>query len=170
MQEKYSIVLDRIKRAAEKSERNLKEITIIAVTKTQPSKAIASAYKLGINSIGESRVIEAAKKFSEIKNIKFFKTHLIGHLQSNKTRKAIEVFDVIQTVDTLKLAKKINNIAEELNIKKKIMIQINTGNDPSKYGFSTKEAINSCQKLIEFKNITITGIMMIAPIIKDKKN
>ena len=76
---------------------------------------------------------------------------------------------MIQTVDTLKLANKINKIAKNLNVTKKIMIQVNTGKDPLKHGFSTIEAIENCQKLLELKNITIIGIMMIAPLLKDKK-
>ena len=138
------------------------------MTKTQPSKAINIAYECGINTIGESRVVEATKKFAEIENINKLNTHLIGHLQSNKAKKAVEIFDVIQTVDTMKLAKKINNIAEHLNITQKIMIQVNTGNDPAKFGFSTKEAIDNSQKLQELKSLAIVGIMMIAPILKDK--
>ena len=72
-------------------------------------------------------------------------------------------------MDTLNLAKKINRIAEQFNTTQKIMIQINTGNDPLKFGFSVKEAIDSCENLLKLKNLRITGVMMIAPLLQEKK-
>ncbi len=88
-------------------------------------------------------------------------------MQSNKARKAVELFDVIQSIDSLKLALKINNIAEESNKVQRIMMQVNTGNDPAKYGFSPTECPDVSQELNEMHNIQLEGIMMIPPLIKD---
>ena len=96
--------------------------------------------------------------------------HLIGHLQSNKIKKAINIFDVIQTVDSLKLAHKINNVAHGINKVQRIYMQINTGNDHAKHGFSNEEALNVAKEINSLSNIKLEGIMMIPPFIEMNKD
>ena len=93
--------------------------------------------------------------------------HLIGHLQKNKVRKAIKLYDYIQTVDSLSLAKKINKIAAEEHKVQKVFLQVNIGNLENRYGFSTKEIETAANIINLYKNISIEGIMIIPPITKD---
>ena len=144
-----------------------KKIHLIAVTKNQPLIKIKSAIENGIYMVGENKVQEAEKKYNKIEEK--IEKHFIGHLQRNKVKKAIKIFDVIQTVDTPKLINKINKIAKELRVTQKIMLQINTGKDEKKYGFETEEIYNYIEEFKKLKNVIIIGIMTIAPKIKDKK-
>ncbi len=144
-----------------------KKIHLIAVTKNQPLIKIKSAIENGIYMVGENKVQEAEKKYNKIEEK--IEKHFIGHLQRNKVKKAIKIFDVIQTVDTPKLINKINKTAKELRVTQKIMLQINTGKDEKKYGFETEEIYNYIEEFKKLKNVIIIGIMTIAPKIKDKK-
>jgi len=91
--------------------------------------------------------------------------HLIGHLQSNKINKAISIFDVIQTVDSIKLAEKINTACQKINKIQRIYIQINSGDDPLKHGFVTHEALDAANIINQLSNIKLEGVMMIPPFI-----
>jgi len=152
-----------------KSNRDPQDIQIIAVTKTFPFSAIQSAYNNNIFIIGENRVQETIDKISHQTLPNNLELHLIGHLQSNKVKKAINIFDVIQTVDSLKLAHKINNAACEMNKIQRIYIQINTGNDNAKFGFNNEEVINVAKEINSFSNIQLEGIMMIPPFLEMNK-
>ena len=139
---------------------------IIAVTKYFDESAIIAAYNAGIRDFAESRVIEASKKIDnlpqEIKeNSKF---HFIGHLQTNKVKKVIEVFDYIHSVDSIKLAEKISEEASKIGKVQKILIQINNANEEQKFGFSPEEAYNSFKGIINLKNLEIVGVMNMAPL------
>ena len=113
MENKLQRVKTNIQNAAIKSGRSPKNITIVAVTKTFPPEIWATALKHNLTTIGESRVQEAEVKNKQFASRKKIELHLIGHLQGNKTRKAVQLFDVIQTVDSLKLAKRINTISKQ---------------------------------------------------------
>ena len=138
---------------------------MVAITKSFPVSAIEQAYNNDIFCIGESRVQETEEKLKQISTRQFLEVHLIGHLQSNKARKAVETYDVIQTVDTIKLAKKISAIAKETNQIQRIYIQINVGEDPLKKGFSVKESKEAALQISQFDNILLEGVMMIPPFI-----
>lgn len=97
------------------------------------------------------------------------KLHFIGSLQTNKAKKAVSIFDYIQTVDSIKLAEKINSSANKINKKQKIFLQINIANQKEKSGFLTSKIINSAQEIEKYSNILIKGVMIIPPIIEDKK-
>ena len=97
------------------------------------------------------------------KNRNKIELHLIGHLQSNKVRKAVDLFDVIQTVDSINLAKKIDSICKESRKKQNLYLQINTGEDPKKHGISTKNARSAAMEISKMENITLDGIMTIPP-------
>ena len=132
--------LEEIKKFIKKNNAKTK---IIAVTKTLSQNAINSAIENKITIIGENRVLEAEKKIKNYKNREKIETHLIGHLQSNKTKKAVQLFDVIQTADTIKIIKLINKHAAKANKKQKIFLQINIGEDVKKFGFFGGAAANS---------------------------
>lgn len=140
---------------------------MLAVTKAHPPQTIQEASSLGIKCFGENKVQEAEEKKEYFPNDS--ELHLIGHLQSNKIKRAIKIFNVIQTIDSYKLAEKINNKAKEINKKQRIFCQINIGEDPKKTGFSKEEAIKEIPRIIKLSNIKLEGIMTILPIEKNKE-
>ena len=163
MENKLQRVNARIQNAAIKSGRNPSNITIIAVTKSFPPGIWDFALQHHLTTIGESRIQEAeikSKKFTKRKKIEL---HLIGHLQGNKARKAVQLFDVIQTVDSLKLAKRINTISNQETQKQNIFLQVNTGGDPNKHGFSPKETIAAAKEIVNMRGLSLIGIMTIPP-------
>ena len=162
IQNKIKQNLDKILKKIELLQKEkTKHPKIIAVTKNQPIEKIKQAIEAGIKIIGENKIQEAEKKFKNtpIKTEK----HFIGHLQTNKTKKAVKIFDVIQTADTEKIIIKINEEAKKINKKQKIMLQINTANDKNKKGFEKNKILTNCSKLKKYKNIEIVGVMMMAP-------
>lgn len=139
---------------------------IIAVTKYFDENAIIEAYQAGLRDFAESRVIEASEKIAklplEIKaNSKF---HFIGHLQTNKVKKAIETFDFIHSVDSVKLAEKISSEAAEIGKTQKVLVQINNANEEQKFGFSKDEVFAEFGKILSLKNLEVIGVMNMAPL------
>ena len=139
---------------------------IIAVTKYFDEEAIEAAYRAGLRDFGESRAVEAVQKISGLPDyVKENSTfHFIGHLQSNKVRKVIEVFDYIHSVDSLKLAEIISQ--EALNHRKvqNILLQLNNANEIQKFGFSKDELSESFGKIAELKGVNVSGLMNMAPL------
>jgi hypothetical protein len=139
---------------------------IIAVTKYFDKEAIVAAYDAGIRDFGESRVIEAAEKINslpqEIKsNSKF---HFIGHLQTNKVKQAVKVFDYIHSVDSLKLAQCISQHSAQIGKVQKVLIQINNANEEQKFGFSKTDLYKDFEQIKNLENIDIVGVMNMAPL------
>ena len=146
------------------------KVNIIAVTKNFNYSSIMSAQENDIPCIGENKVQEFLTKKEEMQNNKLVvETHLIGHLQSNKVNKAVGQFNVIQTVDSLKIADKINRRAGQLEIKQQIYIQINVGSDPNKHGFSKENIYKNIEQISTKNNLELKGLMTILPFDKDLK-
>lgn len=140
-----------------------KNIKICCVTKYSSPKEINVVIDSGAKIIGENRIQEAIKKFPFIKPIE---KHFIGNLQGNKVKKAIELFDVIQTIDSIKLAKKVNEISNSIF---PIMLQLNIGKEPQKQGFSEEELDKAINEIKKLPNIKILGLMTILPNTRDSK-
>lgn len=139
---------------------------IIAVTKYFDENAIIEAFAAGIRNFGESRVIEATEKISRLpdyirENSRF---HFIGHLQSNKAKRAVENFDVIHSVDSVKLAVKISESAKETGKVQNILLQLNNAGEVQKSGFSKEELFNAFGEILKLPNLKILGLMNIAPL------
>ena len=163
----FKIINERIHNVCENSGRKMDDVQIIAVTKAFGIDAINSALDLGITCIGENKVQEVEIKIPQITNKPNREIHFIGHLQSNKVRKILNLVDVIETVDSLKLANRINNISKELNQKSTIYLQVNTGNDSAKFGFQLDEIISVAEEISEMDSLNLSGIMTIPPILND---
>lgn len=138
---------------------------IIAVTKYFDESKIIEAYEAGLRDFGESKVTDAIEKIQKLPqgirdNSRF---HFIGHLQSNKVKKAVGSFEYIHSVDSLKLAELISEEALYKNIKQKILLQINNAGEVQKFGFSKEEALKDFQKIKNLKGIEIIGLMNMAP-------
>ena len=137
-------------------------IKIIAVTKTHPFSFIEKSYNSNIYSIGENKVQEAEKKFESFEKMPKIERRFIGHLQSNKVRKCLSLFDTIDTIDSVKLAKKVSNIAKETNKDLTGLIEINTSGENQKKGFLPKN-IDDIQRCLSLPNLKIVGLMTIGP-------
>jgi len=139
---------------------------IIAVTKYFGVDAIIGAYEAGLHDFGESRAVEAIEKInslpSEIKEKSTF--HFIGHLQTNKVNKVVQNFDVIHSVDSLKLAQAISVEAEKIGKVQKIFVQLNNANEEQKYGFSKDGLFKNFEEIKSLNNLNIQGLMNIAPL------
>lgn len=133
---------------------------LLAVTKTVGVDEVVFLKSLGINDFGENRVNNAKEKIEQVKAT----WHMIGHLQSNKVKKAVEFFDVIQSVDSVDLAEKIDKECEKQNKKIRILLQVNIAKEPQKQGFSEEKVEESISKISKLKNIQLEGFMMMAPL------
>ena len=142
---------------------------IIAVTKTHPIKAVELALKNNINNIGENKIQETKEKLEKKQKPKKLNIHLIGHLQSNKAKHAVKLYDVIQTVDSIKIANKINQEAKKINKKQTIYIQINISKNSKQKGINPKETEKIIREIQKLTNIAIKGMMAIGPNTKNKQ-
>jgi pyridoxal phosphate enzyme (YggS family) len=139
-------------------------VRLIAVTKLLPVEVIRIAYGAGIRDFGESRVQEAVQKQAELQDLPNLTWHLIGHLQTNKIRKAVEHFQWIHSVDTLKLAKKLNQAALDLQCSPQCCLQVKMVPDPPKYGFDVNELEAALPALDQLTNLHFRGLMTIPPL------
>lgn len=140
------------------------EVRLIGVTKNMPVEVIRTAYEAGIRDFGESRVQEAIAKQSELQDLDNITWHLIGHLQTNKARKAIAHFDWIHSIDSLKLASRLNDVSAELQRIPRCCLQVKLRPDPSKYGFTRSELLSALPELDRMASLEIVGLMTIPPL------
>lgn len=167
IEENLSRLKAKIFKACEKVKRNPQEIKIVAVTKNVSVEKIKQALDCGIEIIGENKVQEAQAKYEQIDKKVLW--HLIGHLQTNKVKKALEIFDLIQSVDSLKLGEEIDRRAKEKNKVFPILIEVNTSGEPTKYGVKPEQTENLIREMQKLENIRIKGLMTIAPLTDDKE-
>lgn len=146
------------------------KVKIIAVTKYFGLKAIKAGYEAGIRDFGESRALEAIEKIKklpqEIRENSTF--HFIGHLQSNKAEKVVEYFDVIQSVDSLKIAKAISKAACALNKREKVLLQINNAHEEQKSGYDKEQLRQEFAEILKLEGLEVIGIMNMAPLGADE--
>ena len=142
-------------------------VQIVAITKTFPTSAIESAYKAGIKNIGENRIQEAAQKFPHLAELPRLTKRLVGHLQSNKVGKALDLFDAIDSIDSLKLAHRLNRLMTEPHSNYESLLQVNTGQDLAKHGFHP-EKIETLLEALELKNLGVKGLMTIGVFTSDE--
>lgn len=139
-------------------------VRLIAVSKQVSVEAIREAYTAGIRDFGESRVQEVAVKQSQLHDLPDITWHLIGHLQTNKAKKALEHFQWIQSLDSLKLAQTLDRLATSLSRNPQVLLQVKLLPDPNKYGWTVEELFQDLPALNECQNIQIKGLMTIAPL------
>lgn len=160
-------VRNEIGEAAATAGRNPEDVTLIAVTKTYAADYVATAVQAGITNAGENRVQEAASKIEAIENdpsLSPLRWHLIGHLQSNKARQAVQHFDMIHSLDSVRLAKELNRYAAEENKLMAVLMQINISGEESKGGFAPEQAEDSALTILKlYPHLNIQGLMTMAP-------
>jgi pyridoxal phosphate enzyme (YggS family) len=159
----------RIETSCERNNRSPDEVTLIAVTKGFPPDAIRQAAAAGIQHFGENRVQEADGKLAELSDLPCEVTwHMVGHLQTNKVKTAIRLFDIIHSVDSLPLAEAISRRAAAS--RQPIFLELNVSNEPSKYGFSLDELPDRYRAIARLPNIEVQGLMTVAPQAEDPDN
>jgi pyridoxal phosphate enzyme (YggS family) len=155
-------VNDRINKAALKCGRDPENIHLVAVSKTIPANRVKEAIELGVTILGENYVQEARDKFNVLGTYPV-SWHFIGHLQTNKAKYAVRLFDLIHSVDTLKLARELDKQAKKVNKFQDILIQINVSKEPSKSGSDIENAANLIKDIVHLENVSLKGFMAMPP-------
>ena len=152
---------ERVESACASCGRGAADVKILPVTKNHPADAALYALRSGIAAVGENRVQEAEQKIPLASGLQW---ELIGHLQSNKAKKAAELFDRIESVDSVHLAQKLDSAAASLGKNLRVLLQINAGRDPAKFGAEIEDAPSLLEKVLEMQNLKVEGLMTIAPL------
>ncbi|MDB9538548.1 YggS family pyridoxal phosphate-dependent enzyme [Anabaenopsis tanganyikae CS-531] len=139
-------------------------VRLVAVSKTFPPEAIRAAYHAGIRNFAENRIQEAASKQAQLQDLSDITWHFIGSLQSNKAKKAMELFDWIHSVDSLKLAERLNQLAAQLGVSPQVCLQVKILPDPNKSGWSVPQLLADLPALNKCEDLQIQGLMTIPPL------
>ena len=159
------VIERRITEAAHRAGRSPDEITLIAVTKGLTARDVEDALKAGVRHVGENRVQEAMEKIGHLSTLQPHPTwHMIGHLQTNKVKTAVEIFDIIHSIDSLRLAQALSGRA---NKPITVLLQVNIAQEEPKSGFSEIELSKAMVEITRLPGITIKGLMTIAPLVSD---
>ena len=154
-----------VAQAAQRAGRPPGEITIVAVTKGLTAQAIEAALKAGIRHIGENRVQEAREKKARLSNLQPYLTwHMVGHLQTNKVKTAAEIFDIIHSIDSLRLAEALSGHARNTI---PVLLQVNILREEPKSGFSEAELPKAVEEVTLLPKLEVKGLMTIAPLVSD---
>ncbi|WP_376788984.1 YggS family pyridoxal phosphate-dependent enzyme [Thermoflexus sp.] len=179
--ERWEQVQERITRAARRAGRDPGEITVVAVTKTVPPERILEAYACGLRIFGENRVEEAEGKIPQVQAMLggavAIRWHMVGHLQRRKARRALSLFDVIHSVDSVPLAERLSRLAGERGQRARILLECNVSGEASKYGFpldrweddaAQREAFfEAVARILDQPGLEVLGLMTVAPIAPD---
>ncbi len=159
--ERLARVREQIARAAERAGRSAEDVTLIAVSKTFDPATVQQAVLAGARDLGENRVQEAVPKAGQIRGD--VRWHLIGHLQSNKARQAVETFAFIHTIDSSQLAERLDRIAGELGRRPKVLIQVDLAHEPTKSGADESELPSIIETLDQAQHLEFQGLMVLPP-------
>lgn len=157
-----SSIIQRISQCAVNCNRDPKDISLVAVGKTQSIENIRHVIESGAGMIGENYIQEAREKFDALIHFKA-QWHFIGHLQSNKAKYAVRLFDLIHTVDSLKLAKELDKQARKIVKKQSILIQVNISREATKSGVHENEAFELAQNILDLEHLHLKGLMTMPP-------
>jgi PLP dependent protein len=160
--ENLSQVLTAISEAAQQSGRSPESVRLIAVSKTHPVEVIQEAVDAGQSIFGENRVQEAQPKIAALSAKLHW--HLIGHLQSNKVRLALPLFELIHGVDSLELLAHLDRVAADLGLFPRVLLQVNVAGEASKFGFTPVKLLASVEEIVKFDRVQIEGLMTIPPL------
>ncbi len=156
----------RIKLASSRSRHNQGPIELVISTKYVEAQIIKVLYELGISCVGENRLQDTERKSKTLNDLDLH-WHMFGHLQRNKVKKAIRIFDLIHSVENTRLAEEINKESLKLNKKTRILVEINVSGEESKYGLSPDDVIPFMYELSKMEGISVEGLMTMAPIVDD---
>jgi len=168
IQENIQRVEERIRKACSRSGRRPEEVRLIAISKTFPAARIREAYQAGLREFGENRVQEAATKIDDLKDLPIT-WHLVGHLQTNKAKRARELFRWIHSLDSVRLAEKLHQAARE-GERLPVLLQVNLGGEETKSGVGENEALRVAEEVSRLGSLDLRGLMLIPPFFEDAEN
>jgi hypothetical protein len=164
-------IKERVSDLCSQANRDAQSIKIVAVAKSRTVEEIREAIEAGMTEIGENRIQEASLKYDhfkmtslELSNIKW---HMVGHLQTNKARAAVKMFDLIHSVDSLPLAQELDKQAEQINKVQDVLIEVNTSGEETKFGLKPESTVAVIKTMLQLNNINIKGLMTVAPFVED---
>lgn len=166
------IVNEKISSSAVKAGRNPQDVKLVAVTKTIALPEIVEAVKSGVMILGENRVQEAKEKISELRTQNsdlIIQWHLIGHLQKNKAKTAVQLFDLIHTMDSIELADEVNKQAGKMNKTQRVLVQVKLSDEATKHGVLEKDIMKLLEAVSVMRNLRLEGLMTIPPFFDDPK-
>ena len=158
-------VRSQIANAAKKSGRSLDEIELVAISKTHEAAKVRAAYEAGQSLFGESKVQEARAKIPELPSS--LRWHFVGHLQKNKIRHALPLFELFHGIDDVDLAREMNRIAEEQGMHPRILLEVNVAGEGSKFGFKPEKLHQQMEALLSLTRLSIEGLMTIPPLAEE---
>src|SRR5205809_7102855 len=158
-------VLMQISDSARKAGRSPDEIELVAISKTHDAQKVHAVYETGQVLFGESRVQEARAKIPELPSA--IRWHFVGHLQKNKIRHALPLFELIHSVDSFALAEEINRIADEEGLHPRVLLEVNVAGEGSKFGFSPEKLRDQMEGLLALPRLSILGLMTIPPLAEE---
>lgn len=161
VKENLDLIKARIARACEKVKRSPDEITLVAVAKGKPVEMIKEAIDVGVSHFGENRVQEAQAKIPLIQEK--IEWHLVGTLQTNKVKKALQLFQIIESVDSVHLAQEIQRRCEQMDKIMPVLIEVNTSNEPTKHGVQPEGLFDLIKAVLELSRLKLLGLMTIGP-------
>jgi pyridoxal phosphate enzyme (YggS family) len=165
LETRYLEIQGKIEQAAQRSGRSFHDVLLVGVTKTHPPETVEEAFKLGILHIGENKVQEASAKKNIVGERGIW--HMIGHLQSNKVKNAVHIFDRIDSVDSLGLAEEISKRCEMIGKTMTVLLEVNVSGEGSKYGVKPNQALDLAQRVNDLPSIQLQGLMTMAPVMEE---
>lgn len=169
IEQRLAEVRGRIEEAALRAGRSAADVEIVAVTKGHPVSVLRAAVESGLPIIGENRVDEADLKQSELGRLGA-RWHMIGHLQRNKARRAVQIFDVIESIDSVRLARKLASEAESAGREAlEVLLEVNASGEASKGGFADDEVLEAAPEIVALERLKVAGLMTMAPYTTDEE-
>ena len=162
IEENLQRVRERLATAAQKAGRSPDEVLLVAISKTHPAESVRAAHQAGQNVFGESRVQEARAKIPELPSS--LRWHFVGHLQKNKIRHALSLFELFHSIDSLALAAEMNRMAEEEGLHPRVLLEVNVSGEGSKFGFSPEKLRAAMEPLLALPRLTVEGLMTVPPL------
>lgn len=160
--ERFANINSRIEKALQRSHRPSNDVTLIAISKTHPSSLIKEVISLGATDLGENRVQEAELKIPEVGRNKA-RWHLVGHLQANKARRAVKLFDVIHSLDSIELARRLDRLCEEEQTRVSVLIQVDLGKESTKSGVLETDLNKLVHDVSALQHLKLIGLMTLPP-------
>ena len=163
-----SEVIGRIEAAASRALRDPDDIRLVTVTKTVEPARIVEAIEAGVTCIGKNRVQEAERKFTD--ELPPVEKHLVGHLQTNKVRKALPLFDMIQSVDSVRLAREISSACQSTGTDMDVLVEVNTSGEETKFGLRPDEVVEAVEEMADLPGLRVLGLMTIGAFLPDPED
>lgn len=170
IQENIQTVYTRIAAACDRAGRSAEEVTLVAVTKTVDVAKIQEALDAGVTQLGENRVQDATPKIDTLYDRTDLTWHMIGHLQTNKVKRAVEYFQMIHSVDNLKRAREIDKRAREQGKVMPVLFEVNVSGETSKFGLSPEELPGVIKESAKYDGLIVKGLMTMAPFVDDPED